>query len=155
MQRVITCLMMSHLFNMKTGIIAGAFDVMHIGYIRALRECKYHCDYLIVYLHEDPSIERAERMKPVLSVVERIETLSAIRYVDQIITYRLESDLLELLESREKIDIRFLGDDYKNKDFTAKELDIDVHYIDRSHNYSATKYKQMIADSVNERANVV
>tara|TARA_R100001463_G_scaffold8717_4_gene26571 strand:- start:6829 stop:7251 length:423 start_codon:yes stop_codon:yes gene_type:complete len=140
---------------MKTGVIAGAFDVMHIGYIRALRECADNCEYLIVYLHEDPSIERAEKMKPILSVAERIETLSAIRYVDQIITYRLESDLLELLESRQKIDIRFLGDDYKNKSFTGDNLNIYVHFIDRSHNYSATKYKQMIADSINERANVV
>jgi len=120
------------------GIIAGNFDVIHPGYIFLFNECKENCDHLILFLHEDPSIERPEKLKPVLSLKERILILSSLRQIDEIIPYKLESDLLSLIKIM-NIDVRFLGDDYINKAFTGKELNIPIHYLNRSHGWSTTK----------------
>ena len=111
-------------------------------------ECKKHCDILLLLLHDDPSIERPEKIKPMLDLSERNMILSSLKQVDRIITYQIESDLYDILKS-EKIDIRFLlGDDYKDKAFTGDDLDIPIHYLDRSHGWSTTKFKKMIAESV-------
>ena len=128
------------------GVIAGNFDVIHPGYIYLFNECKAQCTALIILLHEDPSIERPEKLKPILNTQERIMILSSLSQVDQIITYELESDLYNLL-SELKIDIRFLGDDYKNKSFTGDELNIPIYFLDRSHGWSTTKFKNKIAES--------
>ncbi len=129
-----------------TGVIAGNFDVIHPGYIYLFNECKEHCNELIILLHEDPSIERPEKLKPILNTQERIMILSSLSQVDQVITYQLENDLYDLL-SKLKIDIRFLGDDYKNKEFTGDDLDIPIYFLDRSHGWSTTKFKNKIAES--------
>lgn len=110
-------------------------------------ECKKHCDILLLLLHDDPSIERPEKIKPILSLEERIMVLSSLNQIDQIITYQTESDLYEILK-KTKIDIRFLGDDYRNKPFTGDDLEIPIYYLDRSHGWSTTKFKKMIADTV-------
>jgi len=130
----------------KTGVIAGNFDVIHPGYIYLFDECKNHCSELIILLHEDPSIERPEKLKPILSLEERKMILSSLIQVDRIETYKLESDLYELL-SNLTIDIRFLGDDYKNKSFTGDDLNIPIHFLDRSHGWSTTKFKNKIAEN--------
>ena len=129
------------------GVIAGNFDVIHPGYIYMFDECKKHCDILLLLLHDDPSIERPEKIKPMLDLSERNMILSSLKQVDRIITYQIESDLYDILKSQ-KIDIRFLGDDYKDKAFTGDDLDIPIHYLDRSHGWSTTKFKKMIAESV-------
>ncbi len=129
------------------GVIAGNFDVIHPGYIYMFDECKKHCDILLLLLHDDPSIERPEKIKPILDLNERNMILSSLKQIDRIITYQIESDLYDILKT-EQIDIRFLGDDYKDKSFTGDDLGIPIHYLDRSHGWSTTKFKKMIAESV-------
>ena len=133
---------------MRKGIIAGNFDVMHPGYIKMFRECKSYCDKFIVFLHTDPSIERPHKLKPILSLEERIEMLESIKYIDEVAFYTYEAELLKLLDAYQP-DIRFLGDDYKGKTYTGFELNIPIHYLDRSHGWSTTKFKHMIAESLN------
>ena len=129
------------------GVIAGNFDVIHPGYIYMFDECKKHCDILLLLLHDDPSIERPEKIKPILDLSERNMILSSLKQVDRIITYQIESDLYDILKT-EQIDIRFLGDDYKDKSFTGDDLGIPIHYLDRSHGWSTTKFKKLIADTI-------
>ena len=130
----------------KTGVIAGNFDVIHPGYIHLFNECKELCTELIILLHEDPSIERPEKLKPILNLDERKMILSSLTQVDQIIPYKLEVDLYQLLSNLD-IDIRFLGDDYKSKPFTGDDLNIPIHFLDRSHGWSTTRFKNKIAKS--------
>lgn len=132
---------------MIRGVIAGNFDIIHPGYIRMFSECKQHCDHLTVLLHADPSIERPNKLKPILSVSERMEILSAIEYIDSISIYNVESDLKDRLREMAP-NIRFLGDDYKGKKITGEELNIPIHYLDRSHGWSSTKFKQLIYEQV-------
>ena len=131
---------------MVRGVIAGNFDVIHPGYIKTFKECKNNCDSFTILLHSDPTIERPNKLKPILSVDERIEVLSSIKYVDEIQVYTLEKELLKLLEEGD-FDIRFLGDDYLMKDFTGSDLNIPVHYISRKHGWSTTKFKNAILKS--------
>ena len=131
----------------KTGVIAGNFDVIHPGYVYLFNECKQHCKKLLIFLHVDPSIERKHKLRPILTLEERILILSSLNQVDEIISYTTEAELLLLLKSH-KIDIRFLGDDYIDKEFTGMELNIPIHYLDRSHGWSTTKYKELIAKSL-------
>ena len=133
--------------NQIIGVIAGAFDVIHPGYIYLFNECKQHCDHFLLLLHEDPSIERSEKMKPILSIKERKLILSSLRQIDEIITYKTEDDLLKILKNR-KIDIRFQGDDYKEKNFTGQELDIPIYFLDRSHGWSTTKFKKLLSNNI-------
>ena len=132
----------------KKGVIAGNFDVIHPGYIKMFKEMKNNCQTVIILLHTDPSIERPEKLQPILSVEERDEMLMSIKYIDNVFTYTTESDLLELLKLL-KPDVRFLGDDYKGKPFTGYDLKIPIHYLDRSHGWSTTKYKLLISKSLN------
>ena len=129
------------------GVIAGNFDVIHPGYVYMFDECKKHCDILLLLLHEDPSIERPDKIKPILDLNERNMILSSLKQIDRIITYQIESDLYDILKS-EQIDIRFLGDDYKDKSFTGDDLGIPIHYLDRSHGWSTTKFKKLIAETI-------
>ena len=110
-------------------------------------ECKNYCDTLLLLLHDDPSIERPEKIKPILSVNERIMILNSLKQVDRIIAYETESDLYEILKSK-KIDVRFLGDDYRDKSFTGDDLNIPIHYLDRSHGWSTTKFKKLIVETL-------
>jgi len=134
---------------MKKGVIAGNFDVLHPGYIKMFKEMNENCTILIVLLHTDPSIERPEKIKPILSVEERKEMLLSLKYVDDVIRYTYEEQLYDLLKIGE-FDIRFLGDDYIGKPFTGDNLKIPIHYLNRDHGWSTTKYKQLIHDSVLE-----
>ena len=131
----------------KIGIIAGNFDVIHPGYIHMFDECKNYCDTLLLLLHDDPSVERPEKIKPILSLNERTMILNSLKQIDRIITYKTESDLYEILMNK-KIDVRFLGDDYRDKSFTGDDLNIPIHYLDRSHGWSTTKFKKLIAETL-------
>ena len=132
---------------MIKGVIAGNFDVIHPGYIKTFKECKSNCDSFTILLHSDPTIERPEKLKPVLSIEERIEVLSSIKYVDNIQVYTYEKELVKLLQDGD-FDVRFLGDDYLNKRFTGDKLDIQIHFISRDHGWSTTKFKSAIVKSL-------
>jgi cytidyltransferase-like protein len=127
------------------GIIAGAFDVIHPGYIRMFKDAKEHCNHLTVALHEDPSFERAYKLTPVQTVDERKEILTAIKYVDDVVVYQSEDTFLSYIQD---YDIRFLGTDYKDGSYTGKDIDIKIVWLDREHNYSSTRLKNLICDSV-------
>ena len=130
----------------NVGVIAGNFDVIHPGYIAMFEEMKQHCSCLIVLLHTDPSIERPHKIKPILHHEERKKILNSIKYVDDVIRYTYEEQLYDLLKVGE-FDIRFLGDDYINKPFTGDDLKIPIHYMNRDHGWSTTKFKRLIAES--------
>ena len=132
---------------MKRGVIAGNFDVMHPGYINMFNQTKGACDELTVLLHTDPTIERPEKLKPILSEIERIEMLLALSAVDKVMTYTLEEDLLRILK-QQNFDVRFQGEDYKDKPFTGDNLKIPIHWIKRDHGWSTTKFKNLIAESL-------
>ena len=132
---------------MKKGVIAGNFDVMHPGYIKMFKEASAYCDCLIILLHTDPSIERSDKLKPILNVDERFEMLNEIKSICGVHIYTYEAQLLDLLSMGE-FDIRFLGDDYKGKPFTGDNLSIKIHYLNRDHGWSTTKFKTLIAKSI-------
>ena len=136
----------------KIGITAGNFDVIHPGYIKMFKECGEMCERFVVLLHTDPSIERPDtKLKPILGVDERIETLLSIKYISNVYTYTFEKDLFELIKKTNP-DVRFLGDDYKDREsFTGSELDIPIHYINRDHNWSTTKFKKLIHDEFRKK----
>lgn len=127
------------------GFTAGAWDLLHAGHMLLFKEAKEHCSHLVVALHRDPSVERPQKNKPVLSVHERLILLQGCRYVDDIVEYDTEVELIDLLK---KIvpDVRFLGDDYVDKPFTGKELGIRIHYVDRSHGYSSTTVRNRVKE---------
>lgn len=129
------------------GVIAGNFDVIHPGYIKMFKECKSYCKQFIVLLHTDPSIERPEKLKPILTKEERTEVLTSIKFIDGIAYYTYEKELVDLIK-RLSPDIRFLGDDYRGKTYTGFELDIPIHYLNRDHGWSTTKFKKLIADTL-------
>ena len=131
----------------KVGIIAGNFDVIHPGYIKMFKECKERCERFVILLHTDPSIERPHKLKPILSVEERIEILESIKYITDVHTYTYETELIELLKGIQP-DVRFLGDDYKGKTYTGYELNIPIHYLNRDHGWSTTKFKTLIAKTI-------
>lgn len=130
-----------------TGIIAGNFDIIHPGYIHMFTQMKAYCDRVVVLLHEDPSIERPEKMKPVLNIENRKLILKSLRQVDKVYVYRTEEDLYNLIKAV-KPDYRFLGEDYKDKRYTGDDLGIDIQWVNRGHGWSTTKFKQLIAESL-------
>ena len=127
----------------KIGFTAGNFDLIHPGYIYAFNDAKRNCDYLIIFLHDNPSTERSKKYKPAIPLHERHQTLMALKSVDEVITYQTEDDLLRLIKFFNP-DVRFLGDDYIGKRFTGDHLPIEVVYTTRSHGWSTTKLKNMI-----------
>ena len=136
--------------NMKKGFIAGNFDVLHPGYIKMFQECKSQCDHLTVLLHIDPSFERPHKLKPILTVDERREMLLSLKAVDAIQTYLTEKDLLDLMLLSD-FNIRFLGDDYEGRiDYTGYGMSFEIYFLNREHGWSTTKFKEMIAASLNK-----
>lgn len=136
---------------MKVGFACGVFDIFHVGHVLMLRECKRNCDYLIVAInrgeHISENINPGKRA-PIFSVDERKMVVESIKYVDEVLEYNSEQELYDLLKSR-KIDIRFLGDDYKGRPITGDDLGIPVQYIDRSHGYSTTRTIEAIIKNLN------
>lgn len=128
------------------GIIAGAFDLIHPGYIKMFKECKQNCTHLTVALHEDPSVERSSKLSPIHTVEERTDILKSIKYVDDVVVYKIEEEFLDLLRSK-NYNIRFLGDDYSDGSYTGKDLPIQIKFVDRNHDYSTTELKRKIVKS--------
>ncbi len=133
----------------KIGITCSSFDLLHAGHIKMLEEASNNCDYLIVALQTDPTIDRPTKNKPIQSLVERYIQLKGCKFVDEIIPYQTEKELEEIFLSF-NLDIRFIGSDYSNKDFTAKKiceyLNIDIHYNSRNHNFSSSGLRNKIKD---------
>ena len=132
---------------MKIGITCSTFDLLHTGHILMLEESKRNCDYLIVCWQTNPTIDRPEKNKPIQSVFERHTQLKAIKYIDEIIVYDTEKDLENIFLST-SANIRFIGEDYKNKDFTAKNIcldrSIEIFYNTRKHSFSSTELRNRI-----------
>jgi len=125
------------------GFTCGSFDLLHAGHIVMLEEAKSKCDKLIVGLQTDPTIDRPEKNKPIQSIYERFIQLSAVKYIDQIIPYDTEESLMDLLQSHH-IDIRFIGEDYREKKFTGSELPIDIEYTSRKHSFSSSSLRERV-----------
>ena len=125
------------------GFTAGNFDLLHPGYIKCFKWAKKHCDKFIIFLQRDPSATRFTKYKPVIPLWDRYEALMAIQYIDEVVTYQTEEDLVKLIEFYNP-DVRILGDDYIGKRFTGDHLPIKVVYTTRSHGWSTTKIKNLI-----------
>ncbi|MDC1371405.1 adenylyltransferase/cytidyltransferase family protein [Flavobacteriaceae bacterium] len=131
-----------------TGIIAGNFDVIHPGYIEMFNEMKKHVHEIHVLLHNDPSLERAEKIKPLLSLTERKMTLMALKGITEVSSYNSEKELLKLITVINP-EIRFLGEDYINRtDYTGYGLPPKIIFLKRDHGWSTTKFKNLIASSI-------
>ena len=128
----------------KIGFTCSAFDLFHAGHVAMLKEARTVCDYLIVGLQTDPSVDRPEKNKPVQSIVERYVQVQGCRYVDEIIPYESEEDLLRLMQLTQ-FDVRIIGEEYREKDFTGKSYALDncleVYYNGRHHNISSTNLR--------------
>ena len=130
------------------GIIAGNFDVIHPGYIEMFNEMKKHVSEIHVLLHIDPSLNRPEKIKPLLSVTDRKNTLMALKGVTEVSSYNTEQELLQLIIDVNP-EIRFLGEDYINRtDYTGYGLPPKIIFLNRNHGWSTTKFKNLIAGSI-------
>lgn len=131
------------------GITFSTFDLLHAGHIAMLREAKSQCDYLICGLQVDPNLDRPEKNKPVQSLVERWTQLQAVKYVDEIIPYQSESDVEDILNMFQ-IDVKIMGSEYKEKDFTGKDIcrkrGIEVYFNSRDHRFSSTELRARVSN---------
>ncbi|AOC97042.1 Glycerol-3-phosphate cytidylyltransferase [Flavobacterium anhuiense] len=129
------------------GITFSAFDLLHAGHVRMLEEAKLHCDYLIVGLQTDPTVDRPEKNRPTQSVVERYIQLKACRFVDEIIPYTTEQDLEDILQAF-PINVRIIGEEYREKDFTGKsyceKMKIKLIYNRRRHRFSSSGLRKEV-----------
>ena len=133
--------------NKIVGFTCSCFDLLHAGHILMLEDSKKQCDYLIVGLQSDPTIDRPDtKNKPVQSLKERQIQLEAIKYIDEIVIYNTENELYDLLKEINP-DIRILGSDYKNKSFTGDDLSIKIYYHNRNHKFSTTNLRERIVNS--------
>jgi glycerol-3-phosphate cytidylyltransferase len=135
----------------KIGITFSTFDLLHAGHIAMLSEAKNHCDYLICGLQTDPTIDRPEtKNKPIQSIVERQIQLAACRYVDEVVVYQTEQDLIDLLLIL-PLDVRILGIEYSDKDFTGRyegsERGIEIVFNGRDHSFSSSSLRKRVADA--------
>lgn len=128
---------------MRVGFTCGAFDLLHAGHVLMLAEAKTQCDWLIVGLQTDPTIDRPNKNRPVQTTFERYTQLKGCRFVDEIIPYDTEDDLFNLL-STYNIDVRIVSDEYKDTIFTGKLLGIDIYYNKRSHNFSSSELRKRL-----------
>ncbi len=132
---------------MKIGFTCSTFDLLHAGHIQMLRDAKEQCDYLICGLQIDPSIDREEKNSPVQTIVERYTQLNAVKYVNEIIPYQSEKDLEDILEMYH-IDVRILGEEYREKDFTGKDIckrrSIQLYFNKREHRFSSSDLRNRV-----------
>ena len=130
---------------MKKGITFGAFDLFHAGHVLMLEEAKTVCDYLIVCIQSDPSLDREEKNKPVQSIIEREIQVSGCRFVDEVIIYDTEADLLNII-GQVDWDVRIIGEEYKNKDFTGRDQTLErCHFNKRPHTFSSSELRERVS----------
>lgn len=134
---------------MKVGFTCSTFDLLHAGHVQMLRDAKEQCDYLICALQLDPSVDRKEKNAPIQTIVERYTQLKAVGYVDEIIPYQTECDLMDIL-SLYHIDVRILGEEYRDKEFTGKDIcrkrDIDLYFNKRDHRFSSSDLRNRVCE---------
>jgi glycerol-3-phosphate cytidylyltransferase len=137
---------------MIVGFTCSAWDLLHAGHVQMLREAKQQCDYLIVGLQTDPTIDRPEKNKPIQTIVERYTQLKGVKYVDEIIPYATEQDLEDIL-TMYHIDVRILGEEYREKEFTGKDIcrkrGIDLFFNKRDHRFSSSDLRKRVTAGVN------
>ncbi len=137
---------------MKVGFTCSTFDLLHAGHVSMLREAKSQCEYLICGLQIDPSVDRENKNSPIQTVVERYTQLKAVGYVDEIIPYCTENDLEDIL-SMYHIDVRILGEEYRDKDFTGKDIcrkrDIELYFNKRDHRFSSSDLRKRVTERQN------
>ena len=135
---------------MKVGITFSTFDLLHAGHIAMLREAKSKCDYLIVGLQSDPTIDRPDtKNKPIQTMFERYLQLKAVEYIDEVIPYQTEKDVIDILQTL-PIDVRILGKEYKEKDFTGKDVcnqrGVELYFNTRDHRFSTTDLRKRVTN---------
>ena len=134
---------------MRVGITFSTFDLLHAGHVVMLKEANKQCDYLIVGLQLDPSIDRPSKNEPSQSIIERYIQLKGSKYVDEIVPYVLEQDVEDILQLF-NIDVRIIGEEYKDVDFTGKDYckknGIEIYYNSRNHRFSSTEIKTRLKE---------
>lgn len=134
---------------MRVGFVASSFDLLHAGHVQMLREAKEQCDYLICGLQTDPTLDRPTKNQPVQTIVERYTQLKGVRYVDEIVPYATEKDLEDIL-SMYHIDVRILGEEYRELDFTGKDIckkrGIQLYFNKRDHRFSSSDLRKRVAE---------
>ena len=134
----------------RIGFTCSTFDLLHSGLVAMLREAKTTCDYLICALQNDPSVDRPEKNKPIQNIVERQAQLAAIKYVDEILVYNTEEELLDIL-AMYQIDVKIMGKEYRDKDFTGRDLckqrDIDFYFNKRDHRFSTSNLRKRVEEN--------
>jgi glycerol-3-phosphate cytidylyltransferase len=139
---------------MKIGFTCSTFDLFHAGHMMMLKEAKSQCDYLIVGLQTDPTIDRPDtKNKPVQTLFERFVQLDSCKYVDEIVPYSTEKELLDILLSY-PIDVRIIGEEYKDSHFTGRELNIEMYYNARKHSFSTTSLRKRVSEAQERKNNV-
>ena len=133
------------------GFTCGAMDVFHAGHVLMMEDCKRHCDYLIVGVQSDPSIDRPEKNSPIQSHKERLGLVSSIKFVDEVRSYTTESSLIDLLKKINP-DVRILGADHKGKHFTGYELNIKCIFNSRDHGYSTSELRKRVYIAEKDRS---
>lgn len=138
--------------GLKIGITCSQFDLLHAGHIAMLSEARNHCDYLICALQNNASWDRPEKNAPIQSLVERQIQLAAVRYVDEVVVYNTEKDLEDILLTL-PIDVRILGVEYEDKDFTGRKIcadrGIDIVFNKRDHSFSSSSLRRRVAEAEN------
>ena len=134
---------------MKVGFTCSTFDLLHAGHVQMLRDAKDQCEYLIVGLQIDPSIDRADKNAPIQTIIERYTQLKAVKYVDEIIPYSTEQDLEDILQMY-NIDVRILGEEYRDKPFTGRDIcrkrDIKLFFNKRDHRFSSSDLRKRLSN---------
>ena len=135
------------------GFTCSSFDLLHAGHIIMLKDAKEQCDYLVVGLQTNPTLDRPDtKNKPIQTFKERLIQLEAVKYVDEIIKYSTEDELYKLIKNINP-NIRILGSDYKKKSFTGDDLDIKIYYHNRNHSYSSTNLRKKIFQEEDKKNN--
>ena len=128
---------------MKIGFTCSCFDLFHAGHVMMLKEAKTQCDYLIVGLQTDPTLDRPEKNKPIQSITERYIQLDGCKYVDEIVVYATESDLIDVLQAY-PINVRILGEEYADRQFTGRDIEMEFYFNKRQHSFSTTELRNRI-----------
>lgn len=140
--------------GLKIGIVFSQFDILHAGHIAMLSEAKNHCDYLIAGLQNNAQWDRPEKNAPIQSIVERQISLSAVRFVDEIVVYNTEKDLEDILLTL-PVDVRILGVEYMEKDFTGRAIcekrKIELVFNSRDHSFSSSSLRKRVSEAEQNR----
>lgn len=140
--------------GLKIGIVFSQFDILHAGHVAMLAEAKNHCDYLIAGLQNNASWDRPEKNGPIQSIVERQISLSAVRFVDEIVVYNTEKDLEDILLTL-PVDVRILGVEYQDKEFTGRDIclkrNIELVFNSRDHSFSSSSLRKRVFDAHNKK----